>query len=337
MADIGTLTVTLGVNASGLLTAKAAVNDFVQDIQNKVPKMGTALTQPFQLFSKQAISNLAMVSQRMRTFGYLASATITAPMVLAGKSVMTMAKDYEFTIQKIVGLTGTAQSVVNSWSKDIQNMAKEFGRNPKELAEALYFIASSGIKGAQALDVLRNSAQAAAAGLGETQTVANYLTSALNAYRGTGLTATKATEYLVAGVREGKAEAEGFASAMGSVLPLASKLGMGLDQVAGSLAAVTLTGSTAAQAATYLRGMLNGLMKGSKGGAEALELASGKIEGMSASYEDLRNILKTGGLMALMEKLKKLQEEYGESIVSKVFPNIRAMLQIFSLTGKNMK
>ena len=103
------------------------------------------------------------------------------------------------------------------------------------------------------------------------------------------------------------------------------------------MAAVTLTGSTAAQAATYLRGMLNGLMKGSEGGAEALEAASGKIEGMAASYEDLRNILKTGGIMALMEKLKQLQEEYGESIVSKVFPNIRAMLEIFSLTGNNMQ
>ncbi len=291
----------------------------------------------FTPFRKDMIATMSTTAQRFRTFGYLASATLTAPIVLAGKSVGKLASEFEFAMQKIVGLTGTAQSTVNAWSKDIIDIGREFGRKPQELAEGLYFIASSGIQGSQALDVLKVSAKAAAAGLGDTQEVANYLTSALNAYRGTGLTAAYATDVLVAAVKEGKAEASGFSSAMGSVLPIASKLGMSIDQVAGSMAAVTLTGSSAAQAATYLRGMLNGLMKGSEGGAEALEAASGKIEGMAESYEDLRNILKAGGIMALMEKLKQLQEEYGESIVSKVFPNIRAMLEVFSLTGNNMK
>lgn len=337
MADIGTLTITLGVDDSGLLTAKTRVNDFVKDIQNKVPKITPALTQPFEVFSKQAIGHIALVSQRIRTFGYLASATITAPMTLAGKAVMSMAKDYEFAIQKIVGLTGTAQSVVNGWSKDIQNMAKEFGRNPKELAEGLYFIVSSGIQGAQALDVLNKSAKAAAAGLGTTQEVANYLTSVLNAYRGTGLTAAYATDVLVAAVREGKAEASGFAAAMGSLTPIASNLGVSIDQVAGAMAGITLTGSTAAQAATYLRGVFNVLMKETKQGSVAMDEASAALGQMKTSYGDLRKILREQGIMALMQKLNELSAAYGETLVSKVFPNIRAMLGVLSLSGKNMK
>jgi len=337
MADIGTLTITLGVDDSGLLAAKTRVNDFVKDIQNKVPKITPALTQPFEVFSKQAIGHIALVSQRIRTFGYLASATITAPMTLAGKAVMSMAKDYEFAIQKIVGLTGTAQSVVNGWSKDIQNMAKEFGRNPKELAEGLYFIASSGIQGAQALDVLNKSAKAAAAGLGTTQEVANYLTSVLNAYRGTGLTAAYATDVLVAAVREGKAEASGFAAAMGSLTPIASNLGVSIDQVAGAMAGITLTGSTAAQAATYLRGVFNVLMKETKQGSVAMDEASEALGQMKTSYGDLRKILREQGIMALMQKLNELSAAYGETLVSKVFPNIRAMLGVLSLSGKNMK
>lgn len=337
MADIGTLTITLGVDDSGLLQARARVNEFVKDIQNKVPKITPALTEPFQLFSKQAIGHIALVSQRIRTFGYLASAAITAPMVLAGKSVMSMASDYEFAMQKIVGLTGTAQSVVNDWSKDIEGMAKSFGRNPKELAEGLYFIASSGIQGAQALDVLEKSAKAAATGLSTTQEVANYLTSVLNAYRGTGLTAAYATDVLVAAVREGKAEASGFAAAMGSLTPIASNLGVSIDQVAGAMAGITLTGSTAAQAATYLRGVFNVLMKETKQGAVAMDEASAALGQMNTSYADLRKILREQGIMALMEKLNELTAGYGETLVSKVFPNIRAMLGVLSLSGKNMK
>ena len=297
----------------------------------------TQMNNMFQPFKKDAIASLSMVSQRLRTFGYLASATLTAPIVLAGKAIVKLASDFEFSMQKIVGLTGTAQSTVNEWADQIKLIGREFGKKPQELAEGLYYIASSGIKGAQALDVLKLSAKAAAAGLGDTQSVANYLTSVLNAYRNTGLTAAYATDVLVAAVREGKAEASGFASAMGSVTPIASLLGVSIDQVAGAMSAMTLTGSTAAQAATYLRGIFNGLMKESEGGAEAMEAASGAIGGMGTSYEELRNILQTGGVIALVKKLNDLSAVYGETLVSKVFPNIRAMTGILSLSGKNMQ
>ena len=337
MADVGTLTIKLGVNAQGLLEAETKVRQFADRVQNTASKIGPTLQEPFRLFSKQATAHLAMTSQRLRTFGYLASAAITAPMVLAGKSVMKMASEYEFSMQKIVGLTGTAQSVVDKWSDSIKSMSKDFGRKPQELAEGLYFIASSGIEGAQALDVLKVSAKAAATGLGETQDIANYLTSVLNAYRGTGLTAAYATDVLVAAVREGKAEAQGFAAAMGSITPLASNLGVSIDQVAGAMAAITLTGSTAAQSATYLRGVFNILMKETKQGAAAMDEASAALGQMKTSYSDLRKILREQGIMALMEKLNELSEAYGETLVSKVFPNIRAMLGVLSLSGKNME
>ncbi|MDH7604841.1 MAG: phage tail tape measure protein [Melioribacter sp.] len=319
MADLGTLTVKLGVDAKD---AEVQVKQFTDKVA---------------VFSKSTIAHLATVSQQFRTIGYLFSAVVTAPIVLATKSVAKMAMEYEFSIQKIVGLTGTAQNVVNQWSKSIQNMSKEFGRKPKELAEALYFIASSGIEGAEALEVLKMSAKAAASGLGETQDIANYLTSVLNAYRGTGLTAAYATDVLVAAVREGKAEAQGFAAAMGSLTPIASNLGVSIDQVAGAMAAITLTGSTAAQAATYLRGMFNVLMKETEKGADAMDEASAALGTMKTSYADLRKILREQGVMALMEKLNELSAAYGETLVSKVFPNIRSILAVLSLSGKNMK
>ena len=309
----------------------------VSNIAPSMQKVQQSMTEPFSVFSKNATSHLALVSQRIRTFGYLSSATVTAPMVMAGKSILSMASDYEFAIQKIVGLTGTAQNVADAWSVDIQNMAKTFGRGPQELAEGLYFIASSGIQGAQALDVLQKSAKAAATGLSTTQEVANYLTSVLNAYRGTGLTAAYATDVLVAAVREGKAEASGFASAMGSLTPIASQLGVSIDQVAGAMAAITLTGSTSAQAATYLRGVFNVLMKETKQGTVAMDEASAALGQMKTSYGDLRKILREQGVMALMEKLNELSAAYGETLVSKVFPNIRAMLGVLSLSGKNME
>lgn len=275
-------------------------------------------------------SSLNNMSQKFRTFGYLATATITAPIVMAGKAALNMAKDYEFSMQKIVGLTGVAQSTVNKWNDEILKMSPAVAQGPQKLADALYFISSSGIKGAEAMNVLNLSAKAASAGLGETQTVADLLTSALNAYKGTGLTAAYATDVLVAAVREGKAEATGFASAMGQIIPIASQLGVSFDQVAGGMAAITLTGSSSSQAAVYLKGIFNSLLKATTQGEAALEKTGN-------SYAGLRKILGEQGIIPLMQRLRDIQVKYGDELLSDVLPNIRALTGYLSLAGKNFK
>jgi TP901 family phage tail tape measure protein len=306
--NIGTLIVSMGIDASGLNQGMTAM----------------------QQFEKSITSSLNTTAQRFRTFGYLATAAITAPMVMAGKASMKMASDFEFSTQKIVGLAGVAQNTVNAWSEEILKMGPEVAKKPQELADALYFIASSGIKGAEALEVLKVSAKAATSGLGSTVEMADLLTSVLNAYAGTGMTAAKAADILVAAVREGKGEADAFARTMGQIIPIAANLGVSFDQVAGGMAAITLTGSSAANSAVYLKGIFNSLLKATSQGEAALN-------GMNTSYAELRKILKDQGLIPLMQKLRDLQMKYGDEAISDVLPNIRALTGFLSIAGKNFK
>ena len=60
---------------------------------------------------------LAMTAQRFRTFGYLASITLTAPIIMLSKAIIQIGKDYEYTMQKIVGLTSATQKMTDDWSK----------------------------------------------------------------------------------------------------------------------------------------------------------------------------------------------------------------------------
>jgi len=306
--NIGTMIATLGVDTKGLVAANAAMTNF----------------------QKRTIASLNTMSQRFRTFGYLAGAAVTLPMVMAGKASFNAAKDFEFEMQKIVGLTGVAQGEVDKWSKQLLKMGPSLAKGPQELAEALYFVSSSGIQGAEALDVVRISAKAATAGLGKTQDVADVLTSSLNAYAGTGLNATKATDIMIAAVRVGKIEADQFASAVGQVIPIASAMGVELDQVAGGMAAISLTGSTASQAATYLKGIFNSLWKESEKGKKSLS-------SMNSSYSELRQILGNQGLVPLLQKIRDMSMEYGDTLASRVFPNIRALTGYLSIAGKNFK
>lgn len=310
--NIGTLVVTFGADLKGLITATSAATAALRD------------------FEKRSTVSINTTSQRFRTFGYLASATLTYPIIAAGKASITAARDFEFSMQKMVGLANVAQDSIKSWSDEVLQMGPEVAKRPQELAEALYFISSSGIRGAQALDVLKISAKAATAGLGETQDVANLLTSVLNAYAGTGITAAKAADILVAAVREGKGEADAFARTMGQIIPIAANLGVSFDEVAGGMAAITLTGASAANSAVYLKGIFNALVTASSAGEKALNA-------MGTSYLQLRQILAEQGLIALLEKLRDLQARYGDEMLGDVIPNIRAMTGFLSLAGKNFQ
>lgn len=247
----------------------------------------------------------------------------------AGLAAVKMASTFESSMQKIHGLVGVSQDQVNAWKDDVLDLAKVLPQSPQELAEGMFFVTSAGFRGAEALDVLKTSARAAAAGLGETETVADAVTSAVNAYGIENLSAADAADVLTATVREGKAAADEIAPVLGNLLPLTSELGVGFDQVGASIAAMTRTGTDAATAATNTQAILTGLMKGSKAGAKALDE-------VGLSYKGIRQEVKEKGLFAALTSLRSAFKGNEDELI-KVIPNVRALRGFLSLTGKSAK
>lgn len=237
------------------------------------------------------------------------------------------AKEFESTFAKIQGLVGLTATEVEELKGPMEDIGRAVGKGPNELAEALFFITSAGARGKQALDILEVSAKAAAAGLGETKQVADAVTSAINAYGAENLSAAQATDILVATVREGKAEADSIAGALGQILPAASELGVKFSELGGTIAALTRIGLGADQGATALGATLAAIQKPGQDAKKALEEF-----GTSAS--ELRAKVKNEGLLVA---LQDLQERFGdnEEALTRVFPNIRALRAILPLVGKN--
>jgi TP901 family phage tail tape measure protein len=321
MADIGTLTVTLAVDDKGLMAARISLMNLNKSVQGTSKKAADLATR---------MQTMGRRMMNFYSFGYRATMMLTVPLILAGRAAFKLAKDFDAAMNKIVGLVGIAREEMEKWKGEILTMAPVVGRSPKELADALYFVTSAGFKSSEALKIVQQSAMAAAAGLGETSDIAQVVTSAMNAYRKEGLTAARSVDILVAAVREGKAEAPGFASAIGQVIPIAAELGVSFDQVAGAMASMTLTGSSAANAAVYLKGILNVLID------PATETET-LLRKMGTSANHLRNTLKGQGLMATLQEIRVLTEKWGTSIAGRVFPNIRALIGYLSLTGENLE
>lgn len=267
------------------------------------------------------------IGAAMRQVGDQLTQNVTAPLVAVGVASGKMAMDFQESMQHIVGLVGVSQQQVNAWSQELQAMGPQVGKGPKELADALYFVTSSGLQGAEAIDAVNQSARAASAGLGSTQIVADAVTSAMNAYRTSNLTAAQATDVLVATVREGKGEADQIAPALGRVIPIAAQLGVSFNEVGAALAGMTLVGFDAAEASTNLSGILSAFIKPSKQASEVLAQ-------FGLSGESVRRTLDEDGLLATLTMLNQTIGQDDEAL-AKIYPNIRGFRGALALVGEN--
>jgi TP901 family phage tail tape measure protein len=277
----------------------------------------------------QETKNLQGVAERNRgamTAMGLAMGAAGAAITLGMSRSADAAREFESSLTKMTTLVGLSREQVDLLGQSALRMA-DSGKGPTELADALFFVTSSGLQGIEAMQALSASARASALGLGETKVIADLVTSAMNAYGSETLTASAATDVLIGAVRQGKAEAPELAGALGRVLPIASEMGVRFEEVGGAVAAMTRTGSDAAEATTQLRAMLSGLLKP----AQQTERA---LAGIGTSSEELRASIQERGLWAALMDLRTAIGDNDEAL-GQIFPNVRALAGFLDLTGEN--
>lgn len=345
--NIGTLEATLGVNTSGLGTVRAEILRFQREantaFDNINKKLDTVIAKkqtfeesmagPLKKATKSGedyIKTLDKIGRNVYYFGTASMRFMTLPLAIAGGAAMKMASDFEFSMQKIVGLVGVSQEQVNAWRKDVMKMGQEFGISSDKMAESLYFITSSGIPAAEAMGVLRDSAKASASGLGDMIDFSKTLTSAMSAYAASGLTSAQSTDILVKAIALGKAEGSDFARQIGDIIPIASKMGVGFDQIAAAMGAITLQGVPAAEAATFIKNALFKMLDVTPQSAKALET-------IGINAKKLRSIVANEGLLPAFKVLSEATKSYGTDAIAAILPNIRGFQAYLNLMGENME
>ncbi len=262
-------------------------------------------------------------------FGLAAFAGLGAALGSLGVLGSKAFYDIEKSMAKVVGLVGIAKEEAAIMTDSLADISRGTAVAPAGLAEALFFITSAGIRDtADALDVLNLSAKASTAGLGSTKVVADAVTSAVNAYGIANLSAAKATDILVATVREGKVEADSVAQSLGRVIPVAAELGVSFDQVGATVASLTRLGLDASESTTALRAILFALIRPSRGAEKEL----GKV---GKSTQDLRDQLRGGqSVIDLLLELKVALAGNDEAL-ARVFPRVRGLTGVLNLVGNN--
>lgn len=272
-------------------------------------------------------ARMTSLGKKTTSIGKTMTRDVTLPLTAAGVASVKMAQNFDLLISRMVGLGGVTEAQSKKFRQFILDLAPKVGKGPEELANGLYQIVSAGVKGQRALDALTVSAKASAAGLGDTATVADAVTSVMNAYAKTGMTAATAANVLSAAVRDGKGEASSFAPVLGKVVAVAAQLGVPFDQAAAALAQMTKLGVPADDAATQLSATFSELLKTTPKAEKALEA-------MGLSAAGLREELREKGLLATLQTLA--EKTHGSTVaMAEAFPNVRALRGVLQLVGSS--
>jgi TP901 family phage tail tape measure protein len=276
---------------------------------------------------KKARVSWERVGLGMQNVGRTMSQFVTIP-IAAGFAVAGIAAfKFQDSLMKIQNLTGTSAAQTKAWGEELLKLGAATGQTPLKLAESLYFVASSGFKGAEAMDVIKVSAKAAAAGLGDVKVTADVLTSAMNSYGHGTYTAAEVTDYLMKTIEVGKAEPVALATSLGRIMPVANQLKIGLDELGGNVAALTLGGLSSAEAVTALRGTMIALVAPAK-------MSIDQLKKMGLSYRDVKRSIADKGLLPTLKMLWE-EVDHNELAMRKLIPNTRALNGVLSLLGAN--
>ena len=276
--------------------------------------------------TKQYQKSMLEASSITKSFGstiqmYLGPAALAS----IGVAAIRMSTDFSMAMTRIETLVGVSREEVAKMRTEVKDMAGELGKSPQELAEGLYYITSSGLEGATAMDALAESAKASALGMGELGQVADAVTSVMNAYGHETYSANRVTNILLNTVKVGKIEADALAGSMGKVIPTASRMGVSFEEVGAALATMSLSGIDAAEATTSLNQLLSTFLKPS-------DEADKIITHLYGSVEELRNQIREKGLLTVLTDLK---EKLGDNVsnTAALFNEKRALKGMLALTG----
>jgi TP901 family phage tail tape measure protein len=214
----------------------------------------------------------------------------------AAAGAVKMAADFESQMTRVRTGAGETAANMQMVSQGVLAMAGQVGQSTAQLTAGLYTVESAGYHGADALAVLKNSAMGAKVGAADLGTVADAVTTAMNAYKMSADQSAQATNALIATEGQGKTTLEALSGAMATVLPTAATAKVGLTEVLGAMATMTAQGTPAADAATYLKQVISQLSNPS--GKAAQEMQSLGLNAVQVSQN-----LGKNGLASTLEML----------------------------------
>lgn len=237
----------------------------------------------------KSLSNLEKSGMSLERAGASLTKYVTLPIAGVGIAAAKMAVDFETDFAKVSTLLDSTVVDFDKYKDSLLKGSNETKVAITDYSEAVYQAISAGVDQTKAVEFTTQAMKLAKGGFTSGASAVDILTTAINGYNLKSEDATKLSDMLITTQNLGKTTVNELAESMGKVIPIASSVNFGMDELSASYAQLTKNGIATAEAGTYMKQMLSELGKTGTATDKALREMTGrsfaqlKAEGTSTS------------------------------------------------------
>lgn len=290
----------------------------IDKIQGSFKQLGKAVETSAVATEKSWKDNLAGIGTSLTSFGKSATIALTLPLVLFGKKAIDTAVDYDKTMNIIKVASGQGQAAIDLLTPTIE----EFGTKGKfsliGVANAVKDMVKDGLTPAEIatgqLEAAFNMATATGEDLYQSQRV---LSNAMASYGVDVQEAAHFSDVLTGALNSSQLELEDLAGSIAYIAPIASTLGMSIDDLGATIAQLGDIGIKGSMAGTTLRRSMISLVAPTSRGRKAMDElgvsafdSSGKMKNWKTIIGDFNKALfESGETTAIVSGRTKEQDD----------------------------
>jgi TP901 family phage tail tape measure protein len=268
---------------------------------------------------------LDRASSKLGSFGAAAGVAAGAAAAAVGAFGVSSVKkfsEFETGMAEVFTLMpGLSEDAMSAMEDQVLDLSNQMGILPQDAIPALYDAISAGVPTDNVFQFMEDASKLAIGGSIDAGEAVDVLSTSVNAWSESNLSAADASDFLFTTVKLGKTTMAELNSSLAQVAPIASAIGVGLDEVGASVAVLTANGMSTSQAATGLKAALSELGKeGTKASDAFKELNDG------ATFTEF---LEAGGTL---EEAMVMIADSGESVID-MFGSVEAGGAVLSLTA----
>jgi TP901 family phage tail tape measure protein len=211
-----------------------------------------------------------------------------------GKSVSAFA-DFDSAMQESVAVMGDVDEAMRTRLEETaREVASSTTRSHQEAAESFYFLASAGLNATSSMEAMPEVAALAEAGQMDMAQATDYATDIMSAFGKEASELGSVTDSMTATVTRHNQTMKGMGEAMSMVAPIASGLGMSIEETSAAIGVMGDAGIKGSRAGRTLRQALNRLSSPTKAMQETLDElgvsvrdSEGNMRSMTAILGDL--------------------------------------------------
>jgi len=245
------------------------------------------------------VSGAAQTAQRG---GAALTAGVTAPLAAMGAMSVRVAGNFDQSMQKSIAVMGDVDAAMKeNLEATAREVANTTTHSASQAADSYYFLASAGLDAAEAMEAMPQVAAFAEAGQLQMAEATNVATNVMSAYGREADEMASVTDTLTATVSNHNQTMQGMASAMSTVAPIASSLGISLEETSAAIGQMGDVGIQGERAGTALRNVMSQLSDESSTVTSELEkmgVATRNSSGEVVSITQLLSNMEAAGVEA---------------------------------------